>query len=279
MPQAVVTKRPQCGEIGENGPMLISFTTDFGLSDGYVAACKGVIAGIAPDVRVLDVSHLIPAGNVRHGAAVLAQTLPYLPPAVHLAVIDPGVGTARRAIAVRAGESVLIGPDNGLLLDAAEALGGVDEVREVVRWKASRVSATFHGRDVFAPAAARLAAGADFADVGPVVESLVRLPAPRVEISPGVVDSDVVTVDSFGNIQLAARGSALSTMDSPVTVSGGAVSLTAAVATTFGDVAAGEAIVHVDSAGYVSVAVNGGSAAESLQHPDFVRITSNRATH
>jgi hypothetical protein len=260
--------------VGENGWMLISFTTDFGLSDGYVAACKGVIAGIAPDVRVLDVSHLIPAGNVRHGAAVLAQTLPYLPSGIHLAVVDPGVGTARRPIAVGCGASALVGPDNGLLLDAAVALGGIDEVREVVRWHASSVSATFHGRDVFAPAAARLAAGADFAEVGPVVDDLVRLPPPRVDVSPGSVGADVVTVDSFGNIQLAARGSALSTMDSPVTITAGKHSLIAAVATTFGDVAPGDAVVHVDSAGYVSVAVNGGSAAETLRHPTFIRITS-----
>ena len=109
----------------------VSFTTDYGTADGFVAAVKGVIAGIAPDARVLDVTHQVPPQDVRRGAAVLAQTAPWLPPAVHLAVVDPGVGTDRRGVAVVAGRSVLVGPDNGLLLPAASALGGVRAAYEL----------------------------------------------------------------------------------------------------------------------------------------------------
>ena len=109
----------------------VSFTTDYGTDDGFVAACEGVIARVAPPVRVLHVSHTVPAQDVRRGAALLAQTAPYLPPAVHLAVVDPGVGTERRGAVLVAAEGVLVGPDNGLLVPAAEALGGVREAYEL----------------------------------------------------------------------------------------------------------------------------------------------------
>src|SRR5436190_15870208 len=139
----------------------ISLTTDYGCSDGFVAACHGAIARIAPAVRVIDITHSVPPCDVAQGAAVLAQAVPHLPPAVHVAVVDPGVGTARRALAVEAGDSVLVGPDNGLLPRAADALGGVRRavVLDNAGWFADPVSATFHGRDVFAPVAARLALG------------------------------------------------------------------------------------------------------------------------
>src|SRR5580692_5444162 len=133
----------------------LSFLTDYGLDDGFVAACHGVGARIAPHATIIDVTHLIPPGDVRRGAAVLAQTVPYLPPAVHVAVVDPGVGTSRRAIAVAAGESVFIGPDNGLLSWAVAASGGAVRAYQLTNrelWL-EQVAATFHGRDIFVPVA------------------------------------------------------------------------------------------------------------------------------
>ena len=141
----------------------ISLTTDYGTFDGFVAACHGAIARIAPEVRVIDVTHHVPPADVARGAAVLAQTAPYLPESVHCAVVDPGVGTSRRGIAIGTPNGVLVGPDNGLLIRAAEALGGIDSVVELANkdWFLGDISRTFHGRDVFAPAAARIATGAD----------------------------------------------------------------------------------------------------------------------
>ena len=128
----------------------ISLTTDYGTFDGFVAACHGAIARIAPSVRVIDVTHHVPPADVPRGAAVLAQTAPYLPPSVHCAVVDPGVGTARRGIAVATPNGVLVGPDNGLLIWAAEALGGIERVAELTNkdWFTGDISRTCHQRCV-----------------------------------------------------------------------------------------------------------------------------------
>ena len=165
----------------------LTFITDYGLEDGFVAACHGVAARIAPGVRVIDITHLVQPGDVRRGAAVLAQTVPYLPPAVHVAVVDPGVGTARRGVAVEAGNGILIGPDNGLLSWATAALGGASRAFQLTNgdlWL-HPVSPTFHGRDIFMPVAAHLAAGTDLASVGDEIElaDLVNLPAPTSRIT------------------------------------------------------------------------------------------------
>ena len=164
--------------------MWISFTTDYGRRDGFVAACHGAIAKIAPAARVIDITHEIPPGDVARGAVVLAQTVGDLPTSVHVAVVDPGVGTARRPVALRAPGGLLVGPDNGLLIWAAEALGGVAEAVELRNpaWLAPKVTRTFHGRDIFAPVAARLAAGQPLSEAGPAIDpaDLVRLPAPEV---------------------------------------------------------------------------------------------------
>ncbi|WP_433216566.1 SAM hydrolase/SAM-dependent halogenase family protein [Dactylosporangium sp. CS-047395] len=251
---------------------MISFTTDYGLSDGFVAACHGVLARLAPAARVIDVTHLVPPGDVRRGAAVLAQTVPSLPRGVHLAVVDPGVGTARRPVALLAADgSFLVGPDNGLLLPAAAALGGMTAAVHLTNrsWFAASVSSTFHGRDLFAPVAARLFAGAPLSDAGPEITDLVALPDPYVEQRPGLLASDVLTVDHFGNVQLAAPASALAALPAAVQVDG-----TPAVhAATFGDAAPGELVLFADSAGYAAVAVNGGSAADRLGVTSISRVT------
>jgi hypothetical protein len=252
----------------------VSFTTDYGLDDGFVAACKGVIGQIAPGVRVVDVTHTVPRHDVRRAAAVLAQTVPYLPAAVHLAVVDPGVGTDRRGVAVVAGHGVLVGPDNGLLLPPADALGGAVAAYELTepRYWLPTVSRTFHGRDVFAPAVAHVALGIPPDALGGAVDvtSLVQLPAPRTRVEQGWLETEVVAVDRFGNVQLAATAADLALLDasavkgSRVQLRVGTVAVEAVLGSTFGDVPHGDLVVYVDSAGLVSVAVNGGSAAAWL---------------
>ena len=250
----------------------ISFTTDYGTSDAFVAICKGVIAGIAAHSRVLDVTHAIGPQDVRRGANVLASAVPYLPPSVHVAVVDPGVGTARRGIAVVAGASVLVGPDNGLLLPAADALGGVSACFALSepRFRLPVVSATFHGRDIFAPAAAHLANGERPSAFGAEIDpgSLVRLAAPVSRIADGMVEAEIVGVDHFGNVQLGAGPEALAALGvadgGHVTVEFGQSRHDVVVGRTFADVPVGGLLVHVDSAGAVAIAVNGGSAAQVL---------------
>ncbi|HEX6756199.1 MAG TPA: SAM-dependent chlorinase/fluorinase, partial [Mycobacteriales bacterium] len=244
----------------------VSFTTDYGLTDGFVAACKGVLAGIAPAARVIDVTHDVPPQDVRRGATVLAQTVLWLPEAVHLAVVDPGVGTDRRGIAVRTPRGVLVGPDNGLLVPAAVALGGITAAYELAdpRYQLPEVSRTFHGRDVFAPVAGHLCRGLDPALLGPEVDPgrLVTLSAPRTELTPGLVLADVLAVDRYGNVQLAATGGDLAAagLEGTVLVCG----RPAVLGKTFADAPPGELVVLVDSAGQAAVAVNGDSAASAL---------------
>jgi hypothetical protein len=246
------------------GHAWITLTTDYGLADGFVAACHGVIARHAPAVRVIDVTHQVAPGDVPRAAALLAQVVPYLPPAVHMAVVDPGVGTARRAVAIETPGGTLVGPDNGLLPWAADALGGATAVAELTNpaWFAQPVSRTFHGRDVFAPAAARFATGAALALAGPALapDQLVRLPDPMVASGDGWLEAEVLTVDRFGNVQLAAAGSALAGLPQAVTVGG----MPAVHGDTFTDTRAGELVVLVDSADRVAVAVNGGRASVVL---------------
>jgi hypothetical protein len=247
----------------------ISFTTDYGIDDGFVAACEGVIARIAPGPRVLHVSHTVRPQDVRRGGAILAQAVPYLPAAVHLAVVDPGVGTERRGMVLVAAEGLLVGPDNGLLIPAAEMLGGVRAAYELTEpaYQLSRVSATFHGRDVFAPAAAHLAAGIAPENFGTAMDvaTLVRLPEPETLVEQGKLATEILSVDSFGNIQLAATGADLdATGAAPGTsahVNLAGRSVTARVGRTFRDAAQETLLVYVDSAGRVALAVDRGSAA------------------
>ena len=169
--------------------MFVTFLSDFGLRDDFVGTCHGVIKRIAPDVQIVDITHGIPPRAIVQGALVLANTVPYMPQGVHLAVVDPGVGGPRRALALRDGDGRLyVGPDNGLLLPAAER-AGLTEAHEIVNpeYALSPVSRTFHGRDLFAPAAAHLARGLALEELGPPIapEALVRLELPRAELATG----------------------------------------------------------------------------------------------
>jgi S-adenosyl-L-methionine hydrolase (adenosine-forming) len=254
----------------------ISFTTDYGLSDCFVATCRGTIARAAPSVQVIDITHLISPGDIPRGAMLLAQSVPHLPPAVHLAVVDPGVGTSRRGIAIETPGGLLVGPDNGLLIPAAEVLGGITRVVALTErsWFAAEVSATFHGRDIFAPVAARLALGADLSEAGPSLdpESLIRLPRPLVSSGEGFVDAEVISVDRFGNVQLAARAEHIDHLGDQLVVAGSR----AVRASSFGQVPTGKLIAFVDSADYIALAINGGRAVVilSVLPGDMVRITS-----
>lgn len=252
----------------------LTFLTDYGLEDGFVASCHGVAYQIAPNTRIIDITHLVPPGDIRRGAVVLAQTVRYLPAAVHVAVVDPGVGTARRGIAVAAASgAVFVGPDNGLLSWGIEAAGGAAQAISLTNrslWLDADIPATFHGRDIFMPAAAHLASGTPFGSAGDSVplDSLVTLPAPASHVAGGVASGEVVTVDRFGNVQLSITtpDAELAGVVPGVTVSvrGERGELTIPFRRAFGDVPAGELFAYADSAGYVSIAINGGSAATRL---------------
>jgi S-adenosyl-L-methionine hydrolase (adenosine-forming) len=259
----------------------LSFLTDYGLEDGFVAACRGVCARLAPHADLIDVTHLVPRGDVRRGAAVLAQTVPYLPPAVHVAVVDPGVGTARRGVAVAAGNSVFVGPDNGLLSWAVTASGGATRAFSLTNrelWL-EQVAATFHGRDIFMPVAAHLAADAELASAGTEIDvaDLVTLPAPERLIRDSVGYGEVLTVDRFGNIQLTITASDAAEIGvkpgGSVLVGYGHRQLTVPYRDTFGAVAPGDLVAYADSAGLVSIAINSGDAAGRLGLPPGARVS------
>ncbi len=259
----------------------LSFLTDYGLEDGFVAACHGVAARIAPHATIIDVTHLVPPGDIRRGAAVLAQTVPYLPPAVHVAVVDPGVGTQRRGVAVQAGGSVFVGPDNGLLSWAVASSGGAAHAYSLTNrelWL-SQVAATFHGRDIFMPVAAHLVADAEPAAAGEEIDvgDLVTLPAPERAVRGSTAEGEVLTVDRFGNIQLTITSSDAAAIGlrpgDAAQLQLGRHRLTVPYRDMFGAVGAGELVAYADSAGLVSIAVNGGDAAQRLGLPPGARVS------
>jgi S-adenosyl-L-methionine hydrolase (adenosine-forming) len=253
--------------------VFITFLSDFGLVDDFVGTCHAVIKRIAPDAVIIDLTHGIQPQAVLQGALVLANTLPYAPEGVHLAIVDPGVGSGRRALALESGDGRrFVGPDNGILLPAAEALGGIAAAHELTNpeYALMPVSATFHGRDVFSPAAAHLALGLDLAELGPPVdpEALVRLDVPAAEVSSSRIGATCLYVDRFGNIQLNVSRSHLE--DAGI-VPGRRVRLVvggrqrhAVTARTFADAETGGLILYEDSYRNIALAVSRGNAAETL---------------
>jgi S-adenosyl-L-methionine hydrolase (adenosine-forming) len=253
--------------------MFITFLTDFGLEDDFVGTCHGVLKQIAPEVQIIDITHGIRPGHVLQAALMLANTLPYMPSGVHLAVVDPGVGGGRRPLALRdAGGRLYVGPDNGLLLPAADRFGGVVEAYELANpaYALDSVARTFHGRDLFAPAAAHLALGVALGELGPPVDpdALVRLDVPQPEVGQSRIRAVVLGVDRFGNIALNL---AREHIDSVSIVPGMRVELAvhgnryyAVAARTFGDATPGELILYEDSYRNVAIAVSRGSAAALL---------------
>lgn len=254
--------------------MIITFLTDFGLQDDFVGTCHGVIASIAADARVIDITHGVRPGHVLQGALVLANTLPYMPAGVHLAVVDPGVGSGRRALALRDAEGrVHVGPDNGLLLPAADRFGGVSEARELTNpdYSLQPVSRTFHGRDLFSPAAAHLAAGLPLSELGPPIDpdALVRIELPEPEVGQNRIRATALVVDRFGNVALNLQGEHLGDLELAPGMRVELVSrgerFYAVFARTFADAPHGALILYEDSYGSVALAVSQGSAAQLLR--------------
>ncbi len=246
----------------------VTFLTDFGYSDEYPGVCRLVIDRIDPRIKVIDITHGIPPGDVRRGALALAAAVRFSSPAVHLAVVDPGVGGSRRAVVLSCGEHHLVGPDNGLLILAAAVLGGTEAAFDVSATPV-RVgeSDTFHGRDIFSPVAAELARGAAPGEIGAAIgfRELVSLELPEPTVAPHQVDAHVLYVDQYGNVILNLHSEVL---DGTFFAEGVAVSLETSMqkivvplGRTFGDVEAGDPILFTDSTGYLALAVNRGSAA------------------
>jgi len=252
----------------------ITFLSDYGYADEFAGVCRAVIARIAPDAPVIDLTHGIERHAVEQGAAILANALPFAPAGVHLAVVDPGVGTPRRALAVRTAteDRVLVGPDNGLLSPALERLGGAVEAVDVSfsRFRLEPLSATFHGRDIFAPIAAHIARGASLAEAGEPIEgdSLIRIEVPEPEIDAGRVVAQVVSLDHFGNAELNLADRHLPAtglrLGRPITIETGGSSHSAVFALTFADVPDGGFLLYENSYGRLSVAVNRGDAGADL---------------
>jgi S-adenosylmethionine hydrolase len=257
-----------------SGVSTVTFLSDYGLADDFVGVCHGVVARICPEARVIDITHGVPRHDVRAGAVLLAEALPFMPTGVHLAVVDPDVGARRRAVAVECEDGrQLVGPDNGLLWLAAEAAGGVVQAADIARsrFRLAPVSATFHGRDIFAPVAAHLAAGVPLAETGDPLgpAELVTLTLPPARRDGDVLVAHVRYVDRFGNLQLNAvradlAGSGLQ-LGRPATLRLADGSTHAAqYVRTFADAGPGELLVYEDASRRLAVAVSHGDAAHRL---------------
>ncbi len=259
-------------------PPVITFLSDYGLLDEFVGVCHGVIMRRCPAARMIDLTHSIPRHDVRSGAIVLRSALPFLPAGVHLAVVDPGVSAvgrhARRSVALRTVDQdhLLVGPDNGLLMPAAERLGGVAEAVDIGESpeRLEPVSRTFHGRDIFAPVAAALAAGESLEAVGqPLpVQQLRRFGLPSAQLAGGALMVHVLRSDTFGNLILDAANEQLAELGALpgdlLTVTHAGAVRTARYAATFAEVTPGELLIYEDATRMVALAVNRGSAAQLL---------------
>jgi len=253
--------------------VIVTLLTDYGRDDDFVGVCHGVIRRIHPEAKIVDITHGIERYAVRQGALVLRNTLPYMPSGVHVAVVDPQVGTERRAVALRTGDGrILVGPDNGVLSLAWERCGDVMQVVDITRspHRLEPVSATFHGRDIFAPVAAHLAAGAELADAGDPLDPdslvCVELPDPRVDDS--AVVAHALVIDHFGNVGLNVDHEHLAgtglTLGARVAVEAAGERYLATYAQTFADVSPGELIVYEDAYRTLALAINRGDAAGTL---------------
>ncbi len=252
--------------------MFITFLSDFGLKDDFVGTCHGVMKRIAPEAQIIDITHGIPATSILEGALVLANTIGFMPVGVHLAIVDPGVGGPRRPLALRdAAGRLFVGPDNGLLLPAASR-SGIEAAHELANpaYALGSISRTFHGRDLFAPAAAHLASGVPLDALGPPVDpdALVNLDLPAPVMTDGSIQATLLYVDSFGNIALNLDRDDVEALG---IVSGTRVELDlageryyAVMARTFADARAGDVILYEDSYKKMSLAISRGSAARML---------------
>jgi S-adenosyl-L-methionine hydrolase (adenosine-forming) len=260
--------------------VFITFLSDFGLKDDFVGTCHGVMKQIAPEAQIIDITHGVPPQAVLEGALVLANTIEYMPVGVHLAVVDPGVGGPRRALVLRDRTGRLyVGPDNGLLLPAA-GRAGIAAAHELTnpKYALEAVSRTFHGRDLFSPAAAHLVRGVPIEELGPPLdpEGLVSLDLPKPAISEGAAVATVLYVDSFGNMALNLTRDDVEQLG---IVSGTRVELElageryyAVMTRTFADARPGDVILYEDRYRNMSVAISRGSAVRMLHASPGQRV-------
>jgi S-adenosyl-L-methionine hydrolase (adenosine-forming) len=253
---------------------IVTFLSDYGLQDEFVGVCHGVMLAIAPFLKIIDINHQILRQDIRHGAVVLQQAIRYMPEAVHLAVVDPSVGSERRAVAIESGwGETFVGPDNGLLIPAAKERGDIKRAFAIEdqRFLLTPVSRTFQGRDVFAPAAAQIASGVDPAELGPPIEpaDLVPLEISKAWVHDDHLHAEALQVDRFGNLQF--------NFDRPLLESAGIAELPTlevrmeghrlqvVLAATFAAVKPGEFVLVEDSYRQISLAINKGDAAARLR--------------
>jgi hypothetical protein len=243
---------------------VITLTTDFGTRDTYVAEMKGVILSIAGAVHVVDITHEVAPHDVLEGALALEAAAPRFPAAtIHVAVVDPGVGTARRGLALASGDQMFVGPDNGLFTPFLDGRGWRAFELRATEYRRPEVSHTFHGRDIFAPAAAHLARGVEPARLGPAVTDPVRLSWPAPRVSLGRVGGAVVHVDRFGNLVTSIHADAIASLGPGVTVRVAGKSLP--LVRTYGDLGRNDLGALVGSGNRLEIAVNAGSAARALR--------------
>lgn len=253
---------------------IVTFLSDYGLEDEFVGVCHGVMLRIAPHLRIIDLHHNILRQDIRHGAVVLEQCVNYTPDAVHLAVVDPSVGSQRRAVALETGwGEVYVGPDNGLLIPACERSGGIKKAISITdeRFMLTPVSKTFQGRDIFAPAAAHIANGVEPSEMGPEIEisDLVPFEIPKAWVHDDHLHAEVLQVDRFGNLQFNFFRSHLDEIGiddgKRIEVRLEGQRLNVPFGKTFADVKTGEFVVIEDSYKQLSLAVNKGDAAARLR--------------
>lgn len=248
---------------------IITLTTDFGLADGYVGTMKGVILGIDPAAAIVDISHDIAPQDVQEAAYVLSAAYPYFPQgAIHLVVVDPGVGSERRAIALRTPQAAFVAPDNGVL---SYVVAG-EKVEEIVhltnsRYHLSPVSSTFHGRDIFAPAAAYLARGVPLVELGQPLTEIVTFPLPRPQFRPdGTIAGQVIHVDRFGNLITSITSKDLADhsqlRENVVKIKEQSIQ---GIVNTYAEVTPGELLALIGSEGHLEISVSGGSASQTLK--------------
>jgi hypothetical protein len=259
---------------------IVTLTTDFGPGE-YVGAMKGAILAVDPEATIIDIDHTIRPQDIHHGAYVMYSAIPAFPFAVHMGVVDPGVGTKRRAIVAVCEGAILVGPDNGLLIPIARRLG-LKEVREITNRKLRRgeLSDTFHGRDLFAPVAAHLLTGTKVKDVGPVVKDFVDLDFGRPRKLRGGTEAEVITQDRFGNLITnvpRTLGEREWSFGDRLKVSLGGYELVLPLVRTYGEVTAGDFLAAFSSSGFLEIAKREGSAAATLDARAGVPVRIERA--
>jgi len=259
--------------------MLITLTTDFGVGE-YVAAMKGVIFGINPEATIIDIDHSVAAQDIRRGAYVLYAATPWFSEAIHVGVVDPGVGTPRRPIAIQCEGGVFVGPDNGLLIPAATSFG-IREVRHLTNaeYFVRRASYVFHGRDLFAPVAAHLSRGVSFSTLGPTISDYVRLDFGTPRVDDNGIRGEVLTVDRFGNVIMNIPRGVIAErwrFNQRLVVTVGGYELEVPLLRAYGEAPEASLLATISSSGFLEIAKRNGDAATQLGAVPGVAVSVRR---